>query len=179
MIFSISKWIYPAIGVLSLASLGQLSVRCSEESVITPHLCTAGPLIGIVALAKLAALGVKSDPWWSPNFPNKFLEWHSPWVAIALPIFVNVVVTVAIITKIARTRNRLRNLVGKLPSDSVYLGLTATLVESALPSALLGVLTAALSRAGPGNVERVKFTPIMIWVALTVSVSCSGSRQGQ
>ena len=85
-------------------------------------------------------------------------------------------VTVAIITKIVRTRNRLRNLVGKLPSDSVYLGLTATLVESALPSALLGVLTAALSRAGPGNVERVKFTPIMIWVGLTVSVSYSRAK---
>ncbi|KAJ3538227.1 hypothetical protein NMY22_g5253 [Coprinellus aureogranulatus] len=149
MMFSTARWIYPAVGVLSVLSL-------------------AGPVMGIVALGKLAALGTKSDPWWSANFPkDKFLEWHSPWLAIVMPVLVNTVVTVAIIIRIASTRRRLRNLVGKTVFDSAYLGLTAMLVESALPSALFGILAVVFHRAPARICILMKFSPSMLWVAFT------------
>ncbi|KAJ3550764.1 hypothetical protein NMY22_g246 [Coprinellus aureogranulatus] len=153
MMFSTARWIYPAVGVLSALSLGE----------------NPGPVMGIVALGKLAALGTKSDPWWSANFPNdKFLEWHSPWLAIVLPVFVNVVVTIAILARIASTRRRVRNLVGRTVFDSAYLGLTAMLVESALPSALFGVLAVIFHRAPAHICILMKFSPSMLWVAFTV-----------
>ncbi|KAF6750351.1 hypothetical protein DFP72DRAFT_1139580 [Ephemerocybe angulata] len=160
MIYSSSKLKNSVVGFLSALSL-------------------AGPIIGLVALGKIASLGANSDPWWSANFRgNRFLEWHSPWLAVVMPVIVNVVVTVAIIARIARTQRHIRKY-SSMPNDKFYTGLTATLVESALPSALFGVLAAALHRAGEGNVERIKFSPTVLWVAFThrslsSSVSCKG-----
>lgn len=88
---------------------------------------------------------------------------------MAMPALVNVVVTSAIIARIICTRRRVCKLVGKVPWDSAYLGLTATLVESSLPPAVLGVVAAVLHRAGGGHGEaRVRAFPTMLWVAITV-----------
>ncbi|KAF6749690.1 hypothetical protein DFP72DRAFT_970053, partial [Ephemerocybe angulata] len=131
-------------------------------------LSIAGPIIGAIALGKLAALGTKSDPWWTANFPkNAFLAWHSPLLAVVMPVLVNLIVTVAIITRIAITKKQIKQLSGRILYDSGYSCLTVTLIESALPSALFGVLAAVLQRAGKGGVEGVRFSPMMLWVAFT------------
>ncbi|KAF6750352.1 hypothetical protein DFP72DRAFT_817754 [Ephemerocybe angulata] len=146
---SAARWKFPVIIFLSLLSI-------------------AGPIIGAIALGKLAALGTKSDPWWTANFPqNTFLAWHSPWLAVVMPVLVNLIVTVAIITRIDITKRQIKQLSGRILYDSGYSCLTVTLIESALPSALFGVLAAVLQRAGKGGVERVRFSPMMLWVAFT------------
>ncbi|KAJ3500111.1 hypothetical protein NMY22_g19370 [Coprinellus aureogranulatus] len=98
--------------------------------------------------------------------PGKF--GHSSWLAIVLPVLVNVVVTVAIITRIVSIRRQTRKLVRRMPSDNVYLGLTALLVESSLPSALFGILAIILHRAADAPAEeKIKFLPTMLWIACT------------
>lgn len=149
VVFSTRRWVYLVVAVLSALSL-------------------AGPFIGFIALAKLASLGLKSDPWWTANFPQGgFLAWHSPWLAVVLHVLVNVAITFAIIARITGARRQMRSVGGNWPHGNFYVGLTATLVESALPSAVFGVLAAALQRAGKGHIESIRFSPMILWVAFT------------
>ncbi|KAF6742774.1 hypothetical protein DFP72DRAFT_1021891 [Ephemerocybe angulata] len=150
MMYYPSKWKYLAVGILSALSL-------------------TGPIIGIVALGKIASLGVNSDPWWPANFQGVtgFLEWQSPWVAVVMPVIVNVFVTAAIIVRIRQSQRYIRKVGGRMLYDEVYTGLLATLVESAFPSALWGVLAAAFPRVASSKAENFVFTPMVLWVALT------------
>ncbi|EAU92141.2 hypothetical protein CC1G_11426 [Coprinopsis cinerea okayama7 len=152
--FADLAWVYATAGVLFLLSL-------------------SGPIMGIIALAKLASLGRNTDPWFEANFPQtggyRFLAWHSPAVVIATSVAVNLFVTVAIVTRIMLARRKVRQLqlVGDVPKDP-YLGISAILVESALPSAVFGVLAAVFPKVGKvGAYININFSPRVLWIAFT------------
>ncbi|KAH6905168.1 hypothetical protein BKA70DRAFT_1293628 [Coprinopsis sp. MPI-PUGE-AT-0042] len=155
MIFSDAPWAKYATAALGAAAL-------------------AGPIMGIVILAKLGELGAKSDPWLAASFPTgplRFLVWCSPFIAIALAVCVNVIVTTAIVTHIIRSKRNIAKLTGQPPAQSMYSGVVATLVESAFPAAFFGVTAALIPVVGHANnkmvLDAIYFTPKTLWIAFT------------
>jgi hypothetical protein len=138
----------------------------------------AGPVVGIVVLAKIGELGNNSDPWLGASFsqgPLRFLFWYSPFIAIALAVCVNVVVTAAIVTHIIRSKRNIAKLVGQPHAGSMYSGVVATLVESAFPAAFFGVTASLIPVVGHASEKRVLdvmyFTPKILWIAFAVRVA--------
>ncbi|KAH6906244.1 hypothetical protein BKA70DRAFT_1289246 [Coprinopsis sp. MPI-PUGE-AT-0042] len=158
VIFSLEKWVNYATVVLGIFAL-------------------TGPVMGIVVLAKVGELGSKSDPWLGASWPLgpfRFLMWNSPLIAISLAVCVNLIVTAAIVIHITLSKRSIRRLVGKLPSDSDYTSVVATLVESALPAALFGVFAVLFPVAGHvgdldgnGSLDMISFSFKILWVAFT------------
>ena len=144
---------------------------------LSPNL--AGPIMGIVVLAKIGEQGAKSDPWLGATFssgPLRFLYWHSSFIAIGLAVTVNTIVTASIITYIIRSRKTIVKLIGRssqLQRDqSMYSSVVATLVESAFPAAFFGIAAALIPVVGEINgtmaLDMLYYTPKTLWVGFTV-----------
>ncbi|KAF6744160.1 hypothetical protein DFP72DRAFT_1079005 [Ephemerocybe angulata] len=150
VVFSTRRWVYLVVAMLSALSL-------------------AGPFIGFIALAKLASLGSKSDPWWTANFPQGgFLAWHSPWLAVVLHVLVNVAITFAIIARITGARRQMRSVGGNWPLRQLLCRINRRhLLSRRFRLRCLECWRRTLQRAGKGHIESIRFSPMILWVAFT------------